>query len=83
MYTGFLGGSVVKNCLPDRKLEFDLWVGKLTQGRTWRLTPGFLPGKSHGQRSLAATVHRVTDWDTTWCLSSSSSSSVHVLIPNS
>ena len=26
---------------------------------TWQLTPVFLPEKSHGQRSLAATVQRV------------------------
>ena len=28
--------------------------------REWRPTPVFLPGKSHGQRSLGATVHGVT-----------------------
>ena len=27
--------------------------------RTWQPTRVFLPGESHGQRSLAATVHRV------------------------
>ena len=29
------------------------WVGKSTGGRTWQPTPVFLPGVSHGQRSLA------------------------------
>ena len=28
--------------------------------RAWQLTPVFLPRESHGQRSLEATVHRVT-----------------------
>ena len=30
-----------------------LWVGKIPWRRKWQLTPVFLPGKSHGQRSLA------------------------------
>ena len=29
-------------------------------GRKWQPTPIFLPGKVHGQRSLAATVHEAT-----------------------
>ena len=32
---------------------FDPWVGKFPWSRKWQPTPGFLPGKSHGQRSLA------------------------------
>ena len=28
--------------------------------REWPSTPAFLPGESHGQKSLAATVHKVT-----------------------
>ena len=28
-------------------------VGKIPWSRKWQPTPGFLPGKSHGQRSLA------------------------------
>ena len=32
---------------------FDLWVGKIPWRRKWQLTPVFLPGESHGQRSLA------------------------------
>ena len=30
------------------------------EGRSWRPPPVFLPGESHGQRSLRAAVHRVT-----------------------
>ena len=41
--------------------SFDPWVGKIPWRRTWKPTPVFLPGKSHGQRSLAGyTVHGVT-----------------------
>ena len=32
---------------------FDPWVGKIPWRRAWQLTPVFLPGESHGQRSLA------------------------------
>ena len=31
---------------------FNSWVGKITWGRKWQPTPVFLPGESHGQRSL-------------------------------
>jgi len=47
---------VIKN-LPanvgDRKDRFDPWVGKIPQRRAQQPTPVFLPGESHGQRSLA------------------------------
>ena len=36
-----------------RRQEFDPWVGKIPWRRKWQPTPVFLPGKSHGQRSLA------------------------------
>ena len=29
------------------------WVGKIPWRRAWQPTPVFLPGESHGQRSLA------------------------------
>ena len=31
---------------------FDPWVGKIHWRRAWQPTPVFLPGESHGQRSL-------------------------------
>ena len=53
---GFPGGSLVK-ALPAmrscRRHKFDPWVGKISWRRTWKPTPLFLPGESHGQRSLA------------------------------
>ena len=51
--TGFPGGLVVKNPPKCRKQGFDPWVGKIPWRRKWQPTPAFLPGKSHGQRSLA------------------------------
>ena len=36
-----------------KRLRFDPGVGKILWRRAWQLTPVFLPGKSHGQRSLA------------------------------
>ena len=39
-------------------------VGKIPWRRKWQPTPGFLPGESHGQRSLAgysAWVHKEPD----------------------
>ena len=33
---------------------FDPWVGKIPWRRRWQPTPIFLPGESHGQRSLAS-----------------------------
>ena len=39
-------------CLQCRRLGFSPWVGKIAWRRKWQSTPVFLPGKSHGQRSL-------------------------------
>ena len=36
-----------------RRPRFKPWVGKFPWRRKWQPTPVFLPGKSHGQRSLA------------------------------
>ena len=50
-----------------RRHTFDPWVGKIPWRRPWQPTPVFLPGESHGQRSLAGTVHGVAKSQT--CLS--------------
>ena len=52
----FPGGSDGKCGRPG----FDPWVGKIFWRRAWQPTPVFLPGESHGQRSLQATVQGVT-----------------------
>ena len=36
-----------------RRPRFDPWVGKIPWRWAWQPTPVFLPGKFHGQRSLA------------------------------
>ena len=36
-----------------RRYAFGPWVGKIPWRREWQPTPVFLPGESHGQRSLA------------------------------
>ena len=40
-------------CLQCRTPGFDPWVGKIPWRRKRQSTPGLLPGKSHGRRSLA------------------------------
>ena len=42
-----------------RRCEFNPWVGKIPWRKKWQPTPVFLPGKSHGQRSLAG----YSPWD--------------------
>ena len=51
---GFPGGAVVKNP-PANILDAGsiLGLGKIPWRRQWQPIPVFLPGKSHGQRSLA------------------------------
>ena len=53
MYPGFPGSSMVKNRLQCGRPGFDPWVRKIPWRRKWQPTPVFLPGKSHGQKSLA------------------------------
>ena len=36
-----------------RRHRFDSWIGKIPWSRKWQPTPIFLPGESHGERSLA------------------------------
>ena len=56
-YKGFPSGSSGKEptcqCRRLKRCGFDAWVGKMPSWRrAWQPTPIFLPGKSHGQRSL-------------------------------
>ena len=61
--TGFSDGSVGKEfacqCRRHRRWGFIPWVGKIHWRRTWKPTPGFVPGESYGQRSLAGYGPRV------------------------
>ena len=48
-----LVAQMVKNLPTVWRPGFDPWVGKIPWRRPWQPTPIFLPGESHGQRSLA------------------------------
>ena len=55
LHWGCPGGTVVKNPLAkagNMRHRLDHWVGKILWRRTWQPIPVFLPGESHGQRSL-------------------------------
>ena len=49
----FLVAQLVKNPPAMLQPQFDSWVGKIRWKKTRQPTPVFLPGESHGQRSLA------------------------------
>ena len=44
----------------------DPWVGKIPWSRKWQPTPVFLPGESHGQRSLAGYSPWCHKFNTNW-----------------
>ena len=53
---GYKAALLVKNTpanAGDTRHGFDPWVRKIPWRRAQQPTPGFLPGESHGQRSLA------------------------------
>ena len=52
-YGGFPSGSVVKNLPAMQETQVPSLGQQNPWRRKWQLTPGFLPGKSHGQKSLA------------------------------
>ena len=56
MVMGFPGGASGKEPACQRRRfkrhGFDPWVGKIPWRRAWPFTPVFLPGESHGQKSL-------------------------------
>ena len=47
------GSEGKESCLQCRRPRFDPWVGKILGIKEQVPTPVFLPGESHGQRSLA------------------------------
>ena len=70
---GFPDASAAK-CHPAMqdtcgRCRFDPGVGKIPWRRTWHPTPVFLPGESHGQRSLVGySPWGHNKWDKTECL---------------
>ena len=66
----YSGKEPAWQCKRHKSLGFSPWVGKIPWRRKWQPTPMFLPGKSHGQRSLAdysSWGHRELDM-TEWLL---------------
>ena len=57
IHEGFSGGTSGKEpacqCRRLKRCRLDPWVRKIPWRRAWQPTPVFLPGESHGQRSLA------------------------------
>jgi len=53
---GFPGGPSGKElacqCRRHKRRRFKPWVRKMPWRRAWQPTPVFLPGETHGQRSL-------------------------------
>ena len=47
------GKKSTRQCRSHSKRESEPWVWKIHWRRKWQLNPVFLPGKSHGQKSLA------------------------------
>jgi len=41
-------------CRRHKRCTFNPWVGMIPWRRAWQPTPGFLPGRSHEQRSLVS-----------------------------
>ena len=67
---GFPGGASDKEpacqCWRRSRRRFNPWVWKIPWRRSWQPTPVFLPGESHGQKSLMGYSHRVTKSWTHW-----------------
>ena len=67
MYTGFVGGSVVKKSTcnagdVDLITEgFNPWIWKISWRRKWQSIPTFLHGKSHNKGAWWAIVYGVTE----------------------
>ena len=57
---GLPGGASGKEpacqCKRYKRLRFDPWGRKIPWRRKWQPTPVFLPGESHGRRSLGGYI---------------------------
>ena len=59
---GFPGSAGKEHTCQYRRRKrcgFDPWFGKIPWRRSWQPTPVFLPGESHGQRSLMDYIQSV------------------------
>ena len=53
------GEEYACQCRRLKRCGFDPWVRKIPRRRAWQSTPVFLPGESHGQRSVGG----YSSWD--------------------
>ena len=70
---GFPGGAngkeLAHQCKRQKRHGFDPWVRKIPWRRSWQPTPVFLPGESHGPKSLSIGPHRVGhNWSDLACM---------------
>ena len=57
--SGANGREPACQCRRQKRHGFIPYVRKISWRKAWEPTPVFLPGESHGQRNLVATVHSV------------------------
>ena len=76
-FTPPLVAQMVKNLPSMQETWVRCWVRKIPRRKKWQLTPVFLPGESHGQRTLAGysswgcksdTTERLNHYHLTWLL---------------
>ena len=79
--SGTSGKESTCRCRRCKRHGFDPWVGKIPWRREWQPTPVFLPGGSHGRRSLVGCrLWGRTESDTTKRFSSSSIHRKHLAV---
>ena len=66
------GKEFTWQCRRHKRCRFNSWDGKIPWRRRWQPTPLFLPGESHGQRSLVGYsswgLTQLSDWVTKQCV---------------
>ena len=73
--SGSAGKEPTSQCRRHRGRRFNPWVRKILCWRKWQPALVFLPGKSHGQKSLAGcSLWSLTELDTTELLSANTHS---------
>ena len=66
VYISSLVAQRLKRLPPMRETGFNPWVGTIHWRRKWQPAPVFLPGESHGRRSLVGySLLGYTEWDMT------------------
>ena len=61
---GSAGKGPACRCRRCKRRAFNPWAGQISWRRAWQLTPVFLLGESHRQRSLVGSSHTESDSST-------------------